>query len=571
MKNKIAIAEILEEIGTLLELKGDNPFKVRSYQNGARAIKLLEEELGEVIAQGKLRSIPGIGAALAENITLLYKEGHLAYYEELKNSIAPGLLEMLEVSGLGAKRVKTLHEKLGIDTLEALLAACKTGKVALLEGFGQKSQEKILKGIENYQIYLQRHLWWDAWKVAEPILAWLRSLPQVQRAEIAGSLRRKLETVGDIDFIVSSSVPDPIMAAFTTLPSVTEVIACGPTKSSVRFGGLQADLRVVPPEKFFYALHHFTGSKQHNIQMRQLALSRKLSLSEWGLRGNHTEGPILVDEQALFAQFALPYIPPELREGTDEIEMARQGRLPKLVEPEEIKGVFHNHTIESDGSSTLEELLMGAEERGWEYLGIAEHSKSSFQANGLDETRLAKQIEVIKKINLGRKYKPYLFSGIECDILPSGDLDLEESILKELDYVIASVHSAFGQSEEQMTARIIKALEHPCVTMVGHLTGRLLLKREPYAVDVNKVIDAAAANGKIIELNGVVNRLDMDWRHWRRAASKGVLCCINPDAHAVEQLDYYLAGVNIARKGWLSKEEVFNTRSLEKVKKFFGL
>jgi DNA polymerase (family 10) len=580
------IAAVLDEIGVLLELKGENPFKVRAYHAGARALEALEEDLGTVVAEERLQAIKGIGEALAKKIAELQATGRLEFHEKLKASIAPGLVEMLEIPGLGAKKIKLLHEKLALKSIAELARACQQGRVAALDGFGEKSQEKILTGIRHREAYARRHLWWDAFAVAEPILQGLRALPQVRRAEHAGSLRRGLETVGDLDFLVAAEEWAPIVDWFTTRPEVKDVTAKGETKASVRFAsGLQADLRIVPPAQYVFALHHFTGSKDHNVQMRQRALARGLSMSEWGLVPAEGEGTAkdkaaaqlrvrgakretIETEVDLFAALGLHHIPPELREGLGEIEAAEKGALPRLVETADIRGVFHNHTTASDGRNTLAEMVAAAQAHGWEYLGIADHSKASFQANGLDVERLRKQIAEIAALNRAGHFTTHVFAGVECDILPDGRLDLNEAVLRELDYVVVSVHSSFTQSEAEMTARIIRAIEHPCTTMLGHLTGRLLLKREGYLVDVAKVIDAAVANGVVIELNANPQRLDLDWRHWRRAAERGVRCCINPDAHDTAGLDHFRAGINVARKGWLSAEHVVNTHRLAEMKRF---
>ncbi len=581
------IAEILREIGVLLELKGANPFKVRAYQSGSRALENLEEDLATLIAEKRLDRVSGIGRALAEKVETLYVSGKLPFYDELKSSLSPGLIEMLEIPGLGPKKIKAIHGKLGITTIPELAEACRNDQIATLEGFGAKSQEKILSGIKNREAYARRHLWWEAFHIAEPILRNLRELPGVELAEHAGSLRRGLETVGDLDFIVASNKPGPVMDWFTAMDGVVEVTAHGETKSSVRLeGGLQADLRVVPEEGFAFALHHFTGSKDHNVKMRQRAIARGYSLSEWGLtrdevsggakvqgEGRRSKGTVACPEEIetekdLFGFLGLHYIPPELREGLDEIEAAERGKLPRLVEEKDIRGVFHNHTSASDGHNTLREMVGAVQEKGWDYLGIADHSKSSFQANGLSEERLEKQIEQIGEINRSGGFSVHVFSGVECDILPDGTLDFDDGLLAKLDYVVASVHSAFTQSEDDMTRRIIRAIEHPSVSMLGHLTGRLLLAREGYRVDHLKIIDAAAANGVILEINAHPRRLDMDWRYWKRAAAKGVLASINPDAHELKGFDYVRAGVTVARKGWLTAEAVFNTRSLQDVGKY---
>ena len=582
---KNEIADVLTEIGTLLELKGENPFKTRAYQAGARVLESIEQtELDTLIREERLKSVKGIGDALAQKIGELHATGKLEFFEKLKASIKPGLVEMLEVPGLGPKKIKAIHDQLGVTTIEGLAAACTDGRVAALAGFGEKSQEKILAGIRNREAYGKRHMWWDAEAVAVPIVAGLRALPQVSQAEAAGSLRRGMETVGDLDFIVAATDIAPVVEWFVAQAGVQEVTARGETKASVRFAsGLQADLRLVPPEQFAFALHHFTGSKDHNVAMRQRALARGLSLSEWGLvpaegegtakekAGGGAHGVKVADEAGLFAALGLRFIPPELREGLGEIEAAEAGELPRLVELSDLRGAFHNHTTASDGGNTLAEMTTAAEALGWDYLGIADHSKSSFQAKGLDETRLAAQVAEIRALNASGRFRTHVFAGSECDILPDGRLDFDDAVLATLDYVVVSVHNAFSQSLDDMTARIIRAIENPHTTMLGHVTGRLLLKREGYQVDFRKIVDAAIANEVIIELNASPWRLDMDWRHWQKAAERGLICSINPDAHDTAGLEHLRAGINSARKGWLTRENVFNTRSLAEVKRAFGV
>ncbi len=577
--DKKDIGDVLDLIGTMLEIKGENPFKVRAYFSGSRALQTMEEDLGAVIEEGRLGEVPGIGKALTEKIETLYSTGELEFYDKLLASVPSGLLDLLEIPGLGGKKIKVLHEQLGIDSIESLTEACNEGKVAELKGFGEKTQEKILSGIKNREAYAARHLWWKARGVADRILPGLQALPQVERVEAAGSLRRGMETVGDLDFLVASSEPEPIMDWFTQMEGIAEITAHGDTKSSVRLDdGMQADLRVVPGEQFFFALHHFTGSKDHNVRMRQKALSLGLSLSEWGLRpeeekdSSRKTGLVEAHSEAdIFKALGLQYVPPALREGRGEVEAAEKNELPELLELSDLKGCFHNHTTASDGRNTLEEMAAEADARGWEYLGIADHSKSSFQANGLDEERLARQVKAIRELNDSGRFRVYVFAGSEVDVLSGGKLDFEDTVLESLDYVVASVHAGLTQDGETMTARIITALEHPSVTMFGHLSTRLLLRREPSQMDTAKIIDAAIANGKILELNANPMRLDMDWRHWRRAAEKGLLCCINPDAHATHHFDYQLAGVNAARKGWLTTNNILNSRTLSEVKEYLSL
>ena len=580
---KNEIADVLTEIGTLLELKGENPFKVRAYQTGARALEAIEEvELARLVAAGELGSIKGFGEALVQKITELHTTGRLEFFEKLKASIEPGLAEMLQIPGLGPKKIRALHDKLGVANIAALSEACAAGKVAELEGFGEKTQGKIVAGIKNRAAYGRRHMWWDAWEIAEPIVAGLRKLKQVARAEAAGSLRRGMETVGDLDFLVAADEVAPVVEWFVSRPGVKEVTARGETKASVRFeSGLQADLRIVPEAQFTFALHHFTGSKDHNVQMRQRALARGLSLSEWGLVPEAGEGTAkekaekgksekVGNEKELFAALGLKFIPPELREGLGEIKAAEAGELPRLVELADLRGAFHNHTTASDGRNTLAEMTAAAEALGWEYLGIADHSKASYQANGLSEERLLQQVEEIRALNASKRFSTHVFTGTECDILADGRLDYDDALLAKLDCVVVSVHNAFTQDEATMTARIIRAIEHPRTTMLGHLTGRLLLRRESYKVDVTKVVDAAIANEVVIELNASPWRLDMDWRHWRKAAERGLMTSINPDAHETAGLSHVRAGVNAARKGWLTREQVLNTRPLAEVKRWLA-
>lgn len=581
---KANIVETLEQIADLLELKGENAFKVRAYRSGARALENTDDPLGELIDSGRLASLDGIGKALVEKIGTLYRDGRLPYLDDLRASIPDGLVELLKIPFLGPKKVKKLYDELQIDGVETLRAAAESGRIRALAGFGAKTEEKILKGIENLQAWNARHLWSTARPEVERILDGLRSLPETLKAEAAGSFRRYRETIGDLDFIASSSQPEPLTDWFCSLEGVAEVTARGRTKSSIRLeNGMQADLRIVPPDRFFYALHHFTGSKEHNVRLRQRALERGLSLSEWGLfnvdeRSSENASDRQPDieahtEEDLFAALGLAWIPPELREDRGEIAEAEAGggTFRDLVTPSSIRGVFHNHTTASDGRNTLQEMIAAAAARGWDYLGISDHSKSSYQASGLDEERLIAQIDLIREINASNEYQTHVFAGSEVDILRDGSLDFDDSILEQLDFVVASVHNAFSLSEAEMTQRIIRAIEHPCVTMLGHLSGRLLLRREPYPINIPKVIDAAIANATIVELNASPLRLELDWRHWRKAADAGLLCSINPDAHSIEHYDFVEFGVQIARKGWLRPENIVNTRPLSEVHEFLRL
>ncbi|MEO7298564.1 MAG: DNA polymerase/3'-5' exonuclease PolX, partial [Verrucomicrobiota bacterium] len=542
--NKDQVAQILVEIGTLLELKGENPFKTRAYLNVARTLEGISEPLEKIVAEERLGEIKGIGEAIQKKITELVTTGRLEYYEELKASLPPGLMEMLGVPGLGPKKVKALYEKLGITSLDELEAACKEGKVAALDGFGEKTQQKICEGITFKRTYASRHLISDALVVAEPILENLRAHPDVIRCSTAGSLRRFKEIVGDVDFLVSSKNAAAIIEYFTTLPGILNVSAKGDTKASVVLeGGIQADLRVVTDAEFPFALAYFTGSKEHNIVMRQRAIQRGLRLNEYGLFKSdvETRDPALLvackTEDEIFARLDLAYVEPELREDHGEFEAAEKHDLPRLLEWTDLKGSLHNHSNWSDGRNSIEEIATQMQELGCAYWAITDHSKSSAQANGLQPERLRKQLLEIRAVNQklvdqGSNFR--LLTGSEVDILNEGKLDFEDDLLAELDVVVASIHQGFTQSEAETTKRLIRVAENPLVHMLGHLTGRLLLEREPYKVNQHAVIDACAETGTWIELNASPYRFDMDWRLWHYAKNKGVKCVINCDAHRFE-------------------------------------
>ncbi len=570
--DKHEVAAILDEIGVLLTLQGENPFKIRAYHNAARAIEALEEDLSTLIREERLTDVPGIGERIGEKVKTLVLKGKLPYYEKLKKEIPPTLLELLKLPGLGGKKVQILYKKLKIRTTKELLNACKQGKIARLAGFGKKTQESLLQEIARMKNLGKRLLWWNAEEIALPILEAIRTFPHVQRAEIAGSLRRGLETVGDLDFLIATNHPAEVMLQCTKAPWVSKILASGESKLSIRLKqGLQADFRIVSESQFAFAWLYFTGSKEHNIKMRTRARQMGGSLSEYGfepLQKSSIRKKLLRSEEEIFHVLQLDYIPPELREATGEIEAAEKHHLPHLIEEKDLRGVFHCHTTESDGHNTLEEMVAAANAFGWEYMGIADHSQSSFQANGMNEQRLLAQMERIRSWNRSKKSSIFLFAGLECDILTQGKLDFPNSILKKLDFVIASVHRSFHIGEKNMTHRIIKAIENPYVTMLGHVTGRLLLRRDAYAVNLPKIIDACIANDTIMELNAHPMRLDMDWRLWHHAKEKGLKCSINPDAHNTYDLAYVRAGINIARKGWLEKSDVFNALSLAEVQAF---
>lgn len=562
------VVEVLERVALLLELKGENPFKIRAYHNGARALEMLEGDLGTLVAGDGLRGVSGIGDALREKVTTLVTTGKLPFYDELSAEFPPDLFSLFEVSGLGAKKIKALYDKLGVASLSDLEKACRDGRVAGLDGFGAKTQEKLLRALETLKQGAGRYLASVAAEAAQTLVDDFRAHPEAIRVSAAGSTRRRNDTVHDIDLIVSTQNPEAITAAYCAHPLVESVIASGATKSSVMLrGGLQADLRVVADAEFPFALNYFTGSKEHNIVLRGLAQERGWTLNEYRLaptKEGAAKIPAIRDERDLYALFDLDFIEPELREDRGEFDAARDHRLPDLVELENIRGTFHCHTNASDGRNTLAEMAEAARDLGLEYLGIADHSKASFQANGLDAGRLKKQIAEIKTLN--RDFDGFrIFSGTECDILKDGTLDFEDELLAQLDYVVASVHSSFTLGEAEMTKRLIRAMENPYITMLGHLTGRLLLRREPYAVNIPAVLDAAAATGTFIELNADPHRLDLDWHWWRLAKEKGVRCVINPDAHATGGLQNLYFGIGAARKGWLTKNDIVNCLPLSKV------
>jgi DNA polymerase (family 10) len=565
---KDQVAASLREIGTILELNGENPFKCRAYLNAARTLETSPTDLTELVRTDRLGELPGIGDALREKITTLVNTGKLPYLEELRTTIPSGLLSLLDLPGLGPKKLRILRDQLKIESIEALTKACQDGRLASLDGFGEKTATNLLDSIQRRATYSKLHRLGTALPAAQSLLNHLRECPSVSQAEIAGSLRRGKEIVKDLDLIASSNKPKEVMKAFISAPNVEKVIAHGETKSSVILaGGIPCDLRVVPPEVWPTALAHFTGSKEHNIALRQRAIDRGLHLSEWGLLKGKSKTPLkLKDEKDLHKALGLTFIPPELREDSGEIAAAEKDELPDLLTRDQIRGCLHNHTLASDGQDTLAAMAQAAAEFGLEWLGIADHSKSSFQANGLDVKRLEKQIEEIQSLN-SKKPKCTLLSGTECDILKGGNLDFPDSLLKELDYVVASVHSGFTSDEKEMTDRIIRAIENPHVTCLGHLTGRLLLEREAYPVNIPKILDAAAANGTWIELNANPWRLDLDWRWWHKARDQGILCCINPDAHKTSHLRFLDFGVTLARKGWLRAQDVVNTRTLAQLRK----
>jgi DNA polymerase (family X) len=577
--DKKAIAAVLEEMGTLLELQGANPFKSRAFHNASRAVDQITRDIAELIRTGELTEVKGIGTSIAAIITELAASGESKEHKELRKNVPDGVLEMLKIEGLGPKRIKILLDTLRIKDIDALEKAAKEDKLSVLPGFGKKSQANILKGIAAVKSRGGRTLFHVAQQAAQEVLSALKANRAVQAGEIAGSVRRRRETIGDVDLVLSAADQERqrLMDLFVGLPLVESVIARGETKTSAMLTeGIQCDLRIVTPEEYPFALNYFTGSKEHNVELRGRARKRNLSLNEYGFsrldaegtRGEAKRAVKCRNEADIYAALDLAFVPPELRENMGEIEAAERGKLPVLVEASDIRGTFHCHTTFSDGLGTLEDMAAAAAKLGWEYLGIADHSKAAAYAGGLSKSDVKRQFREIDALNARSKMR--LLKGTECDILANGDLDWPDDFLAEFDFVVASVHSNFKMSEEAMTKRILKALKNKYVTMLGHPTGRLLLAREPYPVDMVRVIDAAAEYGKIIEINAYPNRLDLDWRLCKYAKEKGMMTSINPDAHREAELGHVYLGVGIARKGWMQKENILNTRTLEGVLKYLG-
>ena len=555
----------------MLEITGDNPFRIRAFFNAARAIDDLSDDINKLAASGELLEVRGIGKSMVANIKSMLETGTFEELEALRKKVPPGILEMLRVSGLGPKKAKLIYDKLGIKSIEELEQAGRNGWLAELPGFGEKTQTNILSGIARYRKYSQRFLFRQAWDEASAVLDEVRGVKGVTRSFIGGSLRRSKETIGDLDILATAADAGPVMDAFTTMRNVATVVGKGPTKSSVILeSGIHVDLRVVKDEEFSAAAHYFTGSKEHNTEVRARAKKQGYKLNEYGLyKGDSDVAVPLATEKALFEALGLEFIPPELRENTGEIEAAAAHTLPKLIELADIRGTFHCHTTYSDGHATLQQMALAAKELGLEYLGIADHSQTAVYAGGLKPEDVKKQRGEIEKLN--QEMAPFVvFAGIESDILQNGELDYPDDVLASFDYVVASVHGQFTGTEAQMTGRIVAAVSNPFTTMLGHPTGRVLLSREGYPVDLIAVFEACARHDTWIEINAHPYRLDLDWRHVRTAKEMGVKIVINPDAHNTKEIAYYKFGVNVARKGWLTKDDVVNTRSLADIRKLLA-
>ena len=572
MKNT-AIARIFSDIADLLEFKGENPFKIRAYQNAARVIKYYPRELKTMIDEGEgLQNIPGIGEAIAIKTTELLTTGKLEYYENLKAEFPQGITNLLAIPGIGPKTANRLSNELGIRSVDELEQAIKDGQVARLSGFGDKTADNILEQIHALRRKDQRTPIGEALPVAREILTALRSIPGIKNLTATGSLRRFRETVGDIDLIGTADNPEKVIDAFVALPLIRQVLAQGSTKASaIITGGLQVDLRMVEHDSFGSLLQYFTGSKQHNISLRERGHKQDLKLSEYGVTSITTNKlEKFITEEEFYHRLGLQYIPPELREAQGEVEKAERGNIPKLIELSDIKGDLHIHTDWSDGHNSIEEMALAARDLGYEYIAITEHSAGRGIARGLDIENLRKQITEIAKVN-ERLTGIHIFTGIEVDIRADGNLDFPHEILSQLDIVIAAVHSAMNQNEETMTKRVLSAIENPNVDIIAHPTCRLLGEREPIAMDMKVVFQAAAKHNKVLEINAMPDRLDLKDTHAFRARDLGVKLAIETDSHSTTHLGFMQFGVGVARRAWCEPQQILNTLSLEDLLAFLNI
>jgi len=562
--DKKEIVSILNEVCVLLELKGENFFKIRAYQMAARALEVTDIAIDSGTSVEELQKINGIGESIANQISTLIRTGDLKLYSDLKSAIPPGLLDMLKIPKLGSKKVRYLYDSLGICNIDELKYACLENKLINLPNFGLKTQENILKGIEFVSKYKDRFLYASVIDEALQLENLVKNLDCVIRCSLAGSLRRKKEIIKDIDIVASTENPAMLMDFFTGIKQAAQVIAKGETKSTIRLkSGISVDIRAIKDFQYPYAQHHFTGSKEHNTAMRSLAKKYDMKMNEYGLF-NGDEPVVCKNEREIFEVFGMDYIEPELRENTGEIQAALNKTLPRLLKEEDIRGLFHFHTILSDGNMSLESAVQELKRLGFKYCGIADHSKTAFYAGGIKDGDIQSYLEEIDRVN---SLNPYfkVFKGIESDILSDGSLDYSDEILSGFDFVIIAIHSQFNMAEKQMTSRIIKGMQNRFATILAHPTGRLLLSRDPYAVNITEIIDAASEYNVDLEINSSPFRLDLDWRYCRYARDKGVKMFIDPDAHSIEGFEEFKFGVNIARKGWLEKKDIANTLETDKM------
>lgn len=566
MDNK-AIAGVLYETADLLEIDGQDSFRVRSYRNAAQAIEAMSQQVSDLIEEPKkLLEVPGIGKGMLANMQQLFRDGSIEVHSELLKKYRPSMLELLKVQGLGPKTIALIWSAYQVCDVEGVLKLAREGKIRELPRMGEKHEQKLIKALEDYQRIGGRFLLDAAEQLADKLVEHLSQLPGVEKVTPAGSLRRGRDTVGDLDILVTgkgcaeTESRQKIVDHLLHFPGLMEVIAQGENKISFRQrNGIQVDVRLLPPESFGAAMQYFTGSKAHNVALRQRALKMGFTLSEYSLANLEDEKPVAgKTEEEIYAKLKLDFIPPELRENLGEIDAAANHSLPKLLELGDIRGDVHMHTVETDGRNTIEEMAEAARERGYEYMAITDHSKNLAFANGLTDERALAHIEKIRAV--GKKMKGIrIFAGIEVDILTDGTLDLSDSVLEQMDIVIASVHSQFSQDRDTMTARLLKAVENPNVSMIGHPTGRLLLRRDAYQFDLDAVLRAAAKNKVAMELNSYPDRLDLSDVHLRMAKQHGVKIVINTDSHHTSHMEKIRYGITQARRAWLTKEDVLNT------------
>lgn len=578
--DKTQVANLLEQIGILLALKeGSSVFEVRAYENAARTLNSLDGDIAQLVREGKLKGTPGLGPTIIKRIEEAVTTDHIAFYDELVASTPAIKLDMLRIAGLGPKRINTIYDQLQVSSIAELEQACKDDRVASLSGFGKKTQDKILQGISFLHQHADRFLYPIAEEEAEQMLAALATRPEIVRLQIAGSLRRRRETVKDIDIVASiddqagPEVRRVLMDFFTSQPSVKAITGKGETKSSVIVGsGIAMDLRLVADSQFPYTLHHFTGSREHHIPLRRRALSMNMTMNEYGLfkiaNGQETLVPCHT-EADIYAALGMDYVEPELREDMGEIEAAAAHTLPQLVQESDLRGVLHAHSTWSDGQYSIRAMTEACMARGYSYLGITDHSKAAGYANGLHEDDLRRQGEEIDRLNEEFAGRFRILKGTECDILRDGSLDYSDDVLASLDFVVASIHSNFNLLPEEQTQRMLRAIANPYVDIIGHPTGRILLGRAGYSLDMDAVIEAAAVYGTCIEINANPSRLDMDWRLLRKARDKDIKIPVNLDAHALAGIDDMRYGIGSARKGWLRVSDVLNTLESEELLAFF--
>jgi DNA polymerase (family X) len=560
------VARLLNRLADLLEIEGANPFRLRAYRNAARLVEELPHAVASMIESGAdLTELPGIGVDLAAKIATIVGTGRLPQLEEVEARIPAGLMDLTGLAGLGPKRIHALHQALGITGLQDLEQAARAGKVRGLEGFGEKTETKILQEIERRAATPQRTRRVEAEAIAAPLVQELKTIRGVGDVVIAGSYRRRKETVGDLDILVTCRKGTPVMDRFLAHGEVREVLSRGDTRSSVRLrSGLQIDLRVVPKASHGAALHYFTGSKEHNIAVRQRGVRRELKINEYGVfRGERRVAGRT--EEEVYRAVGLPYIDPELREGRGEIEAAEAGRLPRPIPIGAIRGDLHSHTTETDGRFSLEEMVRAARERGYQYLAITDHTKHLTVARGMDATRLARQIEAIDRLNAAQPGFRILKSA-EIDILEDGSLDLPDDILRELDLRVCSVHYKFDLPRQRQTERILRAMDNPYFNILAHPTGRLIGQRPPYEVDLERIMDAALQRGCFLEVNAQPERLDLDDVHCRMAKERGLKVAVSTDAHSLRNLDAMRLGLDQARRGWLEPDDILNTRGWDELR-----